>query len=169
MQVNDIKSFIEKIRIRFSKILGCKVNYGIIEEAKDVTESKDIVAIIGLYDPVQETAALLFPDATAISIVQYVLGMETYDVTETVSEGIAVLVEMVTGDAKARFYQENRKPIDLKLMYVIRGDEFVNYLPEALWLKVLYTSDLGPFSLHVAFQENNEIVHKNRICQSNHT
>ena len=99
--------------------------------------------------------------------------METCDVTETVPEGMAVLVEMVTGDAKARFYQEDRKPIDLNLMNVIRGGEFINFLPDDLWLEIPFTRDLGPFSLRVSFslmaQESNEIIHKNLTCRSNHT
>ena len=83
------------------------------------------------------------------------------------------MVEMLGGSTKARFNQDDRNSIDLNLMKVIRGDEFVNYLPDALWLEIPFTSDLGPFSLRVSFslmaQESNEITNKNRICQSNRT
>ena len=72
MKAYHIIPFIGNMRDQFSIMLGCKVDYGKIKEAKNVIETRDIAALVGLYSPVHETAALLFPDAMALSMVQCV-------------------------------------------------------------------------------------------------
>ena len=92
--------------------------------------------------------------ATALALVRKLLGMETAVVDDTVSDGVAEIVNMVAGSAKAKLTSDGGPPIDLILPTVVRGKNFeVEYPTQTVWLEVAFQSNLGDFNLRVTFEK----------------
>jgi len=153
MDVGYINPFIEGVQHLFSTMFGCEVKRGQIGFAPGGGKPREITALIGLSGLACGTVAMSFPVATALALVGKLLGTETRVVDETVSDGIAELVNIVAGHAKAKFPQAETYPVDLSLPTVIRGNSYtVDYPSQARWLDVPFTSDLGSFSLRVTLK-----------------
>jgi chemotaxis protein CheX len=152
MKVEYINPFIETVEELFEKMLTCAVKRGEVTFSKEVPPNRDIVALIGLSGPARGIVALSFPVSTALAIVGRMLGGEIRVVDDSVKDGVAELVNIVAGGAKARLNADHGTPIDLSLPTVVRGNSYtVDYPSQSVWLEIPFTSDLGPFSLRVTF------------------
>jgi chemotaxis protein CheX len=154
MKVEYINPFIESVYELFQTMLEVEVERGDVGVSKGASSSpRDIMALIGLSGPARGTVALAFPTGTAIALVNKLLGLETRVVDETVSDGVAELVNIVAGSAKARLNTSSGTPIDLSLPTVVRGANYsVEYPTQSVWLEVPFTTGLGDFSLRVTFE-----------------
>jgi len=153
VKVEYINPFIESVHQLFTTMLGCSATRGNLNLSEGGGKPREITALIGLSGMARGTVALSFPVETALKIVTKLVGTETTIVDETVSDGVAELVNMVAGDAKARFPRFQENPIDLSLPTVVRGNSYsVKHPSRAKWLEVPFTSDLGSFSLRVIFE-----------------
>jgi len=152
MKVEYINPFIQGVQHLFSTMFDCKASRGDVGLTGGSARPREITALIGLSGLVRGTVALSFPSTTALAMVSRMLGVETQTVDDTVSDGVAELVNIVAGDAKARFPNTQEHPIDLSLPTVVRGSDYsVKYPSDAKWLEVPFTSDLGAFTLQVTF------------------
>ncbi len=156
MKVEYINPFIESVYELFSTMLSAKVQRGDVGVAKGAAGNpRDIMALIGLSGPARGTVALAFPSATALAMVNSLLGTDTRVIDETVSDGIAELVNIVAGSAKAKLTQGGGAPIDLSLPTVVRGANWsVDHPSKSVWLEVPFQSDMGDFSLRVTFESD---------------
>jgi chemotaxis protein CheX len=155
MKVEHINPFIQSVDELFSTMLQAKVQRGKVGLSDGGANPRDIMAIIGLSGPTRGTVALSFPANTALQMVSKLLDSEVHIIDENVSDGVAEIVNMVAGNAKAKMAQEDSKPIDLSLPTVLRGNNFkVDYPSQAVWLSVPFESDLGPFTLRVTFEKS---------------
>jgi chemotaxis protein CheX len=155
MKVEYINPFIESVNDFFTTMLGSSVVRGKIGVTSGANNPRDIVAIIGLSGPARGTVALSFPTNTALHIVNRLLGMELTVVDENVSDGVAEVVNIVAGGAKAKLVTDGGTPIDLSLPTVLRGNNFtVEYPLQSVWLEVPFDSDLGDFCLRVTFESD---------------
>lgn len=153
MKVEYINPFIESVYDLFQTMLSAKVKRGEIGVTGTGGNPRDIMALIGLSGPARGTVALSFPTATALRMVSKILDMETHVVDDTVSDGIAEIVNIVAGSAKAKLTKDGGTPIDLSLPTVVRGNSYsVDYPSQSVWLEVPFESDLGSFSLRVTFE-----------------
>ncbi len=153
MKVEYINPFIESVYELFSTMLGSKVERGQIGISTGANNPRDIMAIIGLSGPARGSVALSFPTQTALNMVGKLLGIETRIIDETVSDGVAEIVNIVAGNAKAKMTKDGGTPIDLSLPTVLRGNDFrVDHPSQSVWLEVPFTSDLGAFCLRVTFE-----------------
>lgn len=154
MKVEYINPFIESVMEVFNTMLSAQVKRGQVGISKSASSSaRDIMALIGLSGPARGTVALSFPTKTALSLVSRLLGSETHVVDDTVSDGVAEIVNMVAGSAKAKLTQDGGAPINLSLPTVVRGGDFsVDYPSQSVWLEVGFESDLGAFTLRVTFE-----------------
>ncbi|MCP4644242.1 MAG: chemotaxis protein CheX [bacterium] len=153
MKVEYINPFIESVFELFTTMLGCEVERGDIGVSSTSGDPRDIMALIGLSGPARGTVALSFPTATALAMVGQILGTETRVIDDTVSDGIAEVVNIVAGSAKAKLKVGGSKVIDLSLPTVVRGNSFsIDYPTQAVWLEVPFSSELGAFSLRVTFE-----------------
>jgi chemotaxis protein CheX len=100
--------------------------------------------------------ALSFPIGTARAMVGRLLCLGEEQISESVGDGVAELVNIIAGSAKAEFSNGNGSDvINLGLPTVIRGgNEIVEGPSQSTWLDVPFSSDLGPFSLRVTFEMN---------------
>ncbi|MBN2308073.1 MAG: chemotaxis protein CheX [Candidatus Hydrogenedentes bacterium] len=152
MKVEYINPFIESVYDLFATMLDAEVQRGEIGVTSAGGNPREIMALIGLSGPARGTVAISFPAQTALAMVGKILGVDTRVVDDTVSDGIAEIVNIVAGSAKARLTQGGGTPIDLSLPTVVRGNSYsIDYPSQAVWLEVPFTSELGAFSLRVTF------------------
>jgi len=157
MKVEYINPFIESVFDVFTTMLSSQATRGGVGVSKGKTDSRDIMAIIGLSGEARGMVALSFPTPTALAMVSRLLGTALVIVDETVYDGLAELVNMVAGSAKAKFANSVSVPIALSLPTVIRGSDFsVNHPSQATWLDVPFSSELGTFNLRVTFELSKE-------------
>jgi chemotaxis protein CheX len=154
MKVEYINPFIGGVFKLFDTMLASKVERGTLALADKDSAGGDITAIIGLSGPARGTVALIFPLATAHALVGRLLQLDEKEVDENVSDGVAELVNIVAGSAKAKLANGDRASvINLGLPTVIRGADYVVGSPkEATWLDVPFSSELGKFNLRVTFE-----------------
>ncbi|HUV50058.1 MAG TPA: chemotaxis protein CheX [Anaerolineae bacterium] len=154
MKAEHINPFIESVQNLFVSMLGCKATPGKTGLADSTVNPGYITALIGLSGPVRGNVALTFPVKTVLAIINRMLGSETRVVDDLVADGVAELVNMVAGGAKKKLSSDDGPPVDLGLPTVLSGNEYVvQYPSKSTWFKVPFTSDLGPFTLHVTFEQ----------------
>jgi len=154
MQVEYINPFIESVCSVFSTMLSSQAERGDVGMAADASGPRELTALIGMSgEEVRGTVALSLPTNTALAMVNRLLGTETHVIDENTSDGVAELVNMIAGGAKAKFSGDGR-PITLSLPTVVRGNAYsVDYPSGVKWLEIPFTSELGSFSLRVTFEK----------------
>lgn len=153
MHARHINPFIEAVYEFFKIMLQGKVERGPIGVASGDARPSDILAVIGISGPTRGTMSLGFPTPTALAIVGRILSMPPERVGDTVSEGVAEVVNIVAGSAKAKLNAGNENPIDLSLPTVVRGENYnVQYPSKSVWIEVPFRSDLGEINLRVTFE-----------------
>jgi chemotaxis protein CheX len=152
MRVEYINPFIEGVRGLFRTMLDSKVERTDLAVTQGDNVPGDITALIGLSGSARGTVALSFPAETARAVVGRMLHLDNKEVEENLSDGIAEVVNMVAGSAKAKFDTGNGSVIDLGLPTVVRGRSFVvDYPRHTTWLDIGFASELGPFHMRVTF------------------
>lgn len=153
MNIHYINPFIESVFETFSTLVKCEVARGDIALAGQTPDSRTIVALIGMSGPIRGVVALHLPINTALSIVNRLLESEVRFIDDTVLDGVAELVNIIAGGAKAKLAGDEGPPIDLGLPTVVKGNAFrVDYPRDATWLSIPFKSELGPFSIRVILQ-----------------
>jgi chemotaxis protein CheX len=155
VKIEYINPFIESVYEAFSSMLGSKATRGTVASTSDAFKNPlDLLTIIGISGPAKGTVALSFPAETAMGIVTAMVGekMETMD--DTVADGVAELVNIVAGSAKAKLATlMGEGPMSLSLPTVIRGKNYsVSQPSDTKWLEVPFESDCGPFVMRVSFE-----------------
>jgi len=154
MNVAYINPFIESVNDLFTTMLGCSAERGKVGLVKPGEPSGDLTALIGLSGPVRGTVALSFPDTTARAMVGRMTGLPEADVAESLGDGLAELVNIVAGGAKAKLNSGDGAVTDLSLPTVVRGQQYaVEGLTQTTWLDVPFASELGTFTLRVTFEQ----------------
>ncbi len=156
MKVEYINPFIESTYELFTTMLSAEAKRGDVGLAGEANP-RDIMALIGLSGKARGMVALSFPVATALNMVNRLLGTEIRLVDDTVSDAIAEMVNIVAGGAKAKLNLGGGAPLDLSLPTVVRGNSYnVDYPSGSVWLEVPFDSDLGSFRLRVTFELTKE-------------
>ncbi len=156
MKVEYINPFIESVTSVFSTMLEAEA----VREHANLTGApaapREITAFIGLSGPVRGTVALSLPLETALATVNRLLATDIKVMDDTVSDGVAELVNMIAGGAKTKFSGDGT-PIDLSLPTIVRGSGYtVDYPTGVMWLEMPFSSELGSFSLRVTFEDQGE-------------
>ena len=155
MKAELINPFIESVQEIFSTMLGAKATRGQISVSRDNKGPGELLAIIGLSGESKGIVAVSFPTKTALSLVGRIAGMEFEAVDETVVDGVAEMINMIAGGAKAKLKRNGNKPIELGLPSVVTGKNYqVDYPKKSIWLEVPFDSDLGTFLMRVTFESN---------------
>jgi len=156
MKAELINPFIESVQEIFSTMLGANVQRGKISVSRDNKGPGELLAIIGIVGESSGMVAVSFPTATALGVVGRIAGMEFDTVDETIVDGVAEIVNMIAGGAKAKLNTNGGKPMDLGLPSVVTGKDFqVDYPKKSIWLEVPFESELGSFLMRVTFESNN--------------
>lgn len=155
MNVEYINPFVESVYDLFKTMIGIEVERGALGLLKDGdSAARDVTGLIGMSGRVRGTVAIAFPSKTAIAIVNRLLSLEETEVGDMVKDGVAELVNIVAGNAKAKLANENLPPIDLGLPIVVQGQNYtVDYPSGTRWLEVPFNSELGAMMLRVTLKE----------------
>lgn len=150
-----LNPFIESVYSLCSTMLNCDVERGQPALAGFTPIHGDITALIGLSGPTRGTVALSFPHLTAHAMVGRLLQVDAEEAMDSVSDGVAELVNIVAGGAKAKLSEAGGDVVNLGLPTVIRGgNEILDFPRHSTWLDVPFRSDLGPFNLRVSFEQH---------------
>lgn len=151
MDVKFINPFIESVYETLSTMLKSGAERGKIALSQNKPDVRSIVAVIGMSGSVKGSVALHLPTATAVAAVNRLLDTNLRVVDDLVLDGVAELVNIIAGGAKAKLSLEDMSAVNLSIPTVIRGRDYrVNYPENATWLEVPFESDIGPFSLRVS-------------------
>ena len=152
MRVEYINPFVESVAEFFSTMLGSKVERMNIVRSNPNVEGNQIRALIGMSGAVCGSVMLVLEPNTGSNMIQRFLSMTTEPDEETLRDGVAEAVNIIAGNAKARLPQLPEHTISLSLPTVIRGTGVTIDSPtNAVWIEIPFKSDLGVFSLRVAF------------------
>lgn len=159
MKAELINPFIESVQEIFSTMLNSTATRGEISVSRDSRGPGELLAIIGIVGESKGTVAVSFPTDTALRVVGRIAGMEFEEVDETVVDGVAEIVNMIAGGAKAKLTTNGKRPMDLGLPSVITGKDYqVDYPKKSIWLEVPFECDLGSFLMRVTFESNDGLT-----------
>lgn len=153
MKAELVNPFIESAFEAFSTMLGTEAKRGEVSLERDPTNPNELMAIVGISGDTRGTVGLSLPRETAMNIVSQMMEMDFETVDETVLDGVAELVNMIGGGAKAKIGESNGTVMDLGLPAVIRGKNVkINHPSGAVWLLINFSTDLGPFIMRLTFE-----------------
>jgi chemotaxis protein CheX len=153
MNVRFINPFIEGVNDLFGTMLSAGIRRGEPVVSKEAPGHLDVVAMIGISGEVQGSVALGMPAQTAMKMTSALLGMTIEELDSTTTDGIAELVNIIAGSAKAKLGETSSEPLQLSLPNVVRGKELTIGCPsQAIWLDIPYETDFGPFNLCVSLK-----------------
>lgn len=154
MKAELINPFIESVQEIFTTMLGATAKRGQVSVSRENKGPGELLAIIGISGESKGTVALSFPSETARKLVGRIAGMEFDSVDETVIDGVAEMINMIAGGAKAKL-TNGGTPMDMGLPSVVTGKDYqVDYPKKSIWLEVPFESELGPFLMRVTFESN---------------
>lgn len=150
-----LNPFIESVYSLCSTMLSCGVERGQPAVAGRSPVTGDITALIGLSGPTRGTVALSFPHPTAHAMVGRLLQVDADEARDSVADGVAEIVNIVAGQAKAKLSEAGGEVVNLGLPTVVHGgNEILDFPRHTAWLDVPFRSDLGPFNLRVSFEQH---------------
>lgn len=135
-------------------MLGTEVTRGDVGVTKEGFKPNSVISMIGMSGPVTGTVAISLPKETALAIIKALLGTEQEEIDETVTDGVAEIVNMIAGAAKAKLTADGGAVTQLSLPTVVYGENYqVNYPTQSVWLEVPFDTDLGPLTLRVTMKK----------------
>lgn len=154
MNTECVEPFIEGVYSLFAKLLNINVKQGEIRVTRSDTND-DLVALVGLTVPARGTVSLSFPTKTAMAIISHLVEGQSGEIDdEMTADGLGELVNIVAGNGKEKLSPPDLPPVELSLPTVIRGrKQIINGAAQAVWLMVVFKTDMGPFSLGVTFND----------------
>ncbi len=154
MKAELVNPFIESVQDIFTTMFSTEARRGSVGITDAEKNPGDLVALIGISGRATGNVALSLPTSTALALIGTLME-ETYeDLNDDVIDGIAELVNMIGGGAKAKMNVEGEVPMDLSLPTVVSGDNYkVKYPTKTIWLEVPFESDLGKFLVRITFEE----------------
>ena len=165
MKAEYINPFIQSVKETFLSMLDCEVKHEKPHPSEDDGQSNYLIAIIGLSGTAQGNIALKFPPKTAMAVVGDLVGGEFTKVDSSVVDGIGELVNIIAGNAKAKFEGHS---ISISLPTVIRGGFHKLTAPTMAYITIPFKSNRGDFEALVSFRptvkEKEEALHESANC-----
>lgn len=157
MKAELVNPFIESIQDIFSTMLSSEAKRGPVGLSDSNSGKGDLVALIGISGRATGTCALSLPATTALNMIGQLMGSEYDSINDEVTDGVAEMVNMLAGGAKAKMNSNGEKPMELSLPTVVSGENYkVKYPTKTIWLEVPFDSSLGPFIVRITFEEEPE-------------
>jgi chemotaxis protein CheX len=152
MKTENLNPFIQSVSDVFERTIGCKIERSIRDEIGDNRHNPDIIGFIGISGTAKGIIALRFPVETALKIVDRMAGRDCESVDISIIEKIGKLTNIVADNGICKFTSHS---ISLSLPIVIRGSICrPTDIENAIVLSVPFESELGGFSIIIAFQSN---------------
>jgi chemotaxis protein CheX len=157
VKVEHINPFVEAVYELFTTMLGTTVERGDIALLGKNVAPLEVMGIIGLSGETRGVVTVGFPGETALKAVSKILDTELTELDDEVSDGVAEIVNMIAGNAKAKLSNTTGTPIDLSLPTVVRGTDYrIDSPGDSVWIGVPFDSPLGNFELRVMFEPDSQ-------------
>jgi CheY-specific phosphatase CheX len=156
LKVEYINPFVLSVIEVFETMLSAQAKRGAIGlyDGDPAKLRNQVTALIGLSGHISGTVAMGFSMDMARQAVGRLLDQGESVEDALITDGVAELVNMIAGGAKARLTAAQDKPIDLGLPSVVRGEDFtVTYPRDAKWLEIPFETSLGEMILRVTFRD----------------
>lgn len=151
MSSEYIMPFVESVGNVFETMLQLPVTNGTPAIKPHDTPAADVSGIIGLTGDVDGTIVLGFPTATAERAVAVFTGMEIASDHEDFADAIGELVNMVSGNAKAKF--TGKKAAISCPSVVIGAGHSVFGRKDVKCIRIPCECDLGEFYVDIAIRD----------------
>lgn len=150
MDVRYINPFVDAVGAVFTTMLHLQPARKTLKVSPTEPPGQQLTSIIGISGQVHGVVALRFPPQTALLLAGRLLGTTFTELNDEVIDAVAEMVNMVAGNAKAKF--DHDPPLQLGLPTVVEGQGYrLKYPTGAFWLEVPFETDAGPFSLEVTY------------------
>jgi len=153
MDATYITPLIESVKNVFSTMLQWEVEFQTPSLKAVDSATHDVSGIIGLSGDVTGAVVLAFPLATAKSAVSTFVGMEMDEKHEDFADAIGELVNMVTGNAKAKF-QSKQVSISCPSVVIGAGHQVFQQKDAAI-IEIPCDCACGSFSVNISIKETN--------------
>lgn len=150
IDVRYINPFIDAVSNVFTTMLDLQPTRKSLKVSPGEPDMAQLTSIIGISGQVHGVVALRFPPQTALSLAGRLLGETPSEINDEVIDAIAEMVNMVAGNAKARF--DHDPPLELGLPTVVEGKGYrLKYPSGSFWLEVPFETEDGPFAMEVSY------------------
>ena len=134
---------IESLHSVFETLLDSSTEVKNIGLADSGKRPGHILALIAFSGAMKGTLGLSFPEATALEVVNRMLGTEGAKVNEELFDALAELMNILGGKCKAQLSEVVGSTLELSLPMVIQGTYLVYTPANTLWTELVIESDLG--------------------------
>jgi chemotaxis protein CheX len=150
MDVRYINPFVDAVNSVFTTMLSLQPTRKSLKVSPNEADEPQLTSIIGISGKVHGVVALRFPPETARSVAARMLGSEPDEAGGEVTDAVAEMVNMVAGNAKARF--DHDPPLELGLPTVVEGRGYrLKYPSGSFWLEVPFETESGAFSMEISY------------------
>ena len=156
MDATYITPLVRAVQHVFTMVLQSEVNVEAPVLKSSGSLRHDVSGIIGLSGDVTGAVVLSFPVATAERVVSKFMGMAVTKDHEDFADAVGELVNMITGNAKAKF---EGKRVSISCPSVVVGsDHQVFQRKDATIIEIPCDCDCGPFLVDVSIKDATPIT-----------
>ena len=154
MRQTCMNPVIDSVRDLFVTMLAGTASPGEMRACGEKLDADAVIASITLDGSSQNTVILTFPLQTAIGMVNTLLATDKTEIDSEIVDGVAEAVNIVAGAAKARLKHDESEPVKLGIP-VIATVRTLSEIATAKteWLEVPFSTNFGPLSLRVGFDD----------------
>ena len=150
VDVSYINPFVEAVGHVFGTMLKVQPKRQAVKISDSDRTGERLTSMVGITGARHGCVALCLPPETALQLAGRMLGSELGDVNDEVIDAISELVNIIAGQAKAKFNTD--PPLELGLPTVVQGAGYrVKYPSKSVWLEVPFSSEAGDFILEVTY------------------
>lgn len=156
LKAEFVNPFLRSVYDIVTTMLGSEISRGKPALSQGATDPDHMMAMIDFTGAIKGMAALSMPRGSATKMVSKLVGMEIEDDDDNdamITDGLSELVNMVAGSAKTDLSTAAGETLDLSLPCVVIGREYrVSSGSNTTWLDVPFKTDMGEFTLRIAFE-----------------
>ena len=153
MTTTCINPLIISVDAVFETMLGCSPQRCGLTIKDERTPKYDLSAVIGVTGKAVGTIVLSLPSETALNVLDRMIGVKVSGIDKQVRDALGELANMIAGQTKAKL---ERLELAISVPNIIEGRNHSIHYPMALKpVGILFESELGPFSIEMAFKQSN--------------
>lgn len=158
MHTDYMKAFVASVRITMRELLEvAAVNGEPMTLEGDCTEDGEIVAHVGIAAPFQGAATLCMPAKTALALTSHILGRNYGSVCSPVVSAVLATADQVCQELRSETCRLGLPPLSLGLPQASGSVQHtVAAGVDTVRIEVPFTSELGRFSLALAFWDKED-------------
>lgn len=148
-----INPLIISVHAVFETMLDCSPQRCGLTIKDERTPKYDLSAVIGVTGKAIGTIVVSLARETALNVLDRMIGVKVSVIDRQVRDALGELANMIAGQTKAKL---ERLELAISVPNIVEGRDHSIHYPMALKpIGILFESELGPFSIEMAFKESN--------------